>query len=387
MSDVDWPAQLSRAVTGDGLSSHFQPIVDVVRGTVVGYEALARFDGFPVRDPETWFAAARTHGRLADLEAAALRTALAARDTLPGNTFLTVNLGPDVLDAAQVREVLAAQGSLGGLVVELTEHARVDSYTALEPAIDRLRGDGAMLAIDDAGSGYAGLAHLLSLRPDFLKLDRALVSGLHRDEAKRTLVEMVGVLAGRLDAWLLAEGVESAEELHCLAGLGVPLVQGYHLARPGPGWPQLDPGTALDLIASAGLRGGTTLRTLIEPTLTVSDTDPGFGAGIEDLGGWFGDDAVDLLVVVDGSARPVATAEPAGPVRSLTDGLRVNLDTDVAEAALRAITRGPGRRLEPLVCVDNAGRFVGIVRMERVLHSLASRAGAAEPAGPAGARA
>ena len=111
----------------------------MARGTVVGYEALARFTGYPVRDPETWFAAARRHEVLPALEAVALRTALAARSELPGNTFLTVNLGPDVIDSPEVREVLAAQPGLSGVVVELTEHARVDSYASLEPAIDRLR--------------------------------------------------------------------------------------------------------------------------------------------------------------------------------------------------------------------------------------------------------
>ena len=311
----DWPARRRGPSRGEGLTAHFQPIVDVVRGTVVGYEALARFDGFAVRDPETWFAAARAHGRLADLEAAALRTGLEARGALPGNTFLTVNLGPDVLDTPQVREVLADQGSLGGLVVELTEHARVGLYTALEPAIDRLRGDGAMLAIDDAGSGYAGLAHLLSLRPHGpqARPGPGLGPAPRRGQAD---ARGDGRRARRpLDAWLLAEGVETAEELHCLAGLGVPLVQGYHLARPGPGWPQIDPGTALDLIASAGWRGGTTLRSLVEPTVTVPDAD----ADADALGVWFADETVDLVVVLDAySARWPPPTRPGRCGRSPT---------------------------------------------------------------------
>ena len=206
----------------------------MARGTVVGYEALARFTGYPVRDPETWFAAARRHEVLPALEAVALRTALAARSELPGNTFLTVNLGPDVIDSPEVREVLAAQPGLSGVVVELTEHARVDSYASLEPAIDRLRTAGALIAIDDAGSGYAGLQHLLSLRPEFLKLDRGLVAGLDRDEAKRTLVEMVGLLASRLDAWLLAEGVETREELDCLSGWACRSRRGTTCPGPAP---------------------------------------------------------------------------------------------------------------------------------------------------------
>jgi EAL domain-containing protein (putative c-di-GMP-specific phosphodiesterase class I) len=363
-TEVDWPTLLSQAASGEGLSSHYQPIIDVERGTVVGFEALARFQGYPVQDPERWFAAAREHHQLAGLEAAALRSALARRDSLPTNSFLTVNLGPDVLDAPEVREVLRSEHTLAGLVVELTEHARVDSYAALEPAIERLRSAGAMIAIDDAGSGYAGLTHLLSLRPEFLKLDRVLVSGLQHDEAKRTLVEMVGVLAGRLDAWLLAEGVETREELDCLVGLGVPLVQGFHLARPGRDWPELDMETSLHLITTAKLRGKSTLRALLEGAPSVRRED--------DTRSWFADDTTDLVVVVDAGLRPVAIATPDGPLISITQDLRVNLDTDVAQAALRAITRQGDRRLAPLVCTDNAGRYVGIVRMERIVHLLAS---------------
>lgn len=355
---------LSRATAGQGLCSHYQPIVDVERGTVVGFEALARFEHYPVRDTETWFAAAREHGQLAALEAAALRSALTRRDNLPANSFLTVNLGPDVLDAPEVREVLESEHSLAGLGVELTEHARVESYAALEPVIERLRGAGAMLAIDDAGSGYAGLTHLLGLRPDFLKLDRVLVTRLQHDEAKRTLVEMIGVLAGRLDAWLLAEGVETREELDCLVRLGVPLVQGYHLARPGPGWPSLDMETSLHLITTTKLRGNTTLRALLEGAPTARR------AG--DPRSWFADDATDLVVIVDSALRPVAIATPDGLMVSITADLRVNLDTEVNAAALRAITRPTDRRLAPLVCTDNAGRYVGIVRMERIVHLLAS---------------
>lgn len=160
--------------------------------------------------------------------------------------------------------------------------------------------------------------------------------------------------------------METRAELDCLARLGVPLVQGYHLARPGPGWPQIDTETSSHLMTSEPLRTGTTLRSLLEPTVTVSDTDTA------DPLSWFIDDTVDLVVLIDRALRPVATITSTGPLRSLVHGILINLDTGVAQAAHRAITRSGDQRLEPLVCVDNAGRFVGIVRMERIVHTLAS---------------
>ena len=178
---------------------------------------------------------------------------------------------------------------------------------------------------------------------------------------------MVGLLASRLDAWLLAEGVETREELDCLSRLGVPLAQGYHLSRPGPGWPQIDPETALHLLAGASLRGGRTVRSLLETTIVVSDQDP-------DPSSWFADDSVDVVVLIDTSSRPVAALSPRQPLRSLSDDIRVNLDTDVAEVAFRTLTRTAGHRFEPVVCIDSAGRYVGVVRVERLLHALATHA-------------
>lgn len=162
---TNWDEHLAAACRGEGLSAAYQPIVDTSRGTVVGYEALARFPGFTEKNPEVWFAAARSHGRSAELEAAALRTALAARDTLPPNCFLTVNVSPELLPTEKIRSVWREEGNLGGLVVELTEQTPIDSYVELEPDLNQLRAAGALIAIDDAGAGYAGLRHLLALRP------------------------------------------------------------------------------------------------------------------------------------------------------------------------------------------------------------------------------
>jgi EAL domain-containing protein (putative c-di-GMP-specific phosphodiesterase class I) len=363
VSEADWSRLLAGACAGEGLTSHYQPIVDVARGVVVGYEALVRFVGAPVTNPELWFAAARKRGVLADLEAAALRSALRARRSLPPNTFLTVNLGPDVLDHPLVQEVLGEERSLDGLVVELTEHAKVESYVALEPVLDRLRGDGALIALDDAGSGYAGLSHMLNIRPSFIKLDRELVSGLDQDEAKQALVEMMGTLGGRLDSWLLAEGVETRAELDTLVRLGVPLAQGFHLARPAPAWVGIDDEVAVHLMMSGRHVSGTTLRTLLTGAETADSVDAARA--------WFDLDRVDLVVILDGDSRPTCTLDQTGLVRSVGEGLRFNLDTPVAEAALRAIARPREARASVLVCTDNAGRFVGVVRMENVVKSLA----------------
>jgi predicted signal transduction protein with EAL and GGDEF domain len=116
-------------------------------------------------------------------------------------------------------------GDLRGVVVEITEQIAVADYDALIAALAPVRVAGALLAIDDAGAGFASLKHVMLLRPDFVKVDRDLVAGIDRDETKAAVVEAFGLVTSRLDAWLIAEGVETTAELDCLLSLRVPLVQ------------------------------------------------------------------------------------------------------------------------------------------------------------------
>ncbi|NMO53269.1 EAL domain-containing protein [Actinoplanes sp. TBRC 11911] len=354
---------LESAIDGAGVSAVYQPIVDLARGVVVGYEALTRFEGYPVSNPELWFGAAGRHGRGADLQATALRKALAERGGLPRNCFLTVNVGPEVLDHPAIRKVWADEGDLRGLVVELTEHFAVDDYTALEPDLNRLRAAGALIAVDDAGSGYAGLTHLLTLRPSMIKLDRALVQDVDQDEAKRALVEMVGTFAGRIDAWLLAEGIERAGELEALAALQVPLAQGYHLSRPAGPWAPITDEAGHLLTMQSVNRDRSGLRPLLERSATVTDVGDAYAA--------FADPTVDLVVLCDDYQRPIAAIDDrTSPIPLVIPDMKVNVGTRPADAAARAVTRPDWTR--PLLCTDDNGRYVGVVRMPRLIQAISS---------------
>ena len=123
---------------------------------------------------------------------------------------------------------------LGALVVEITEHEPVDDYAAMVELLRPWRQAGLRLAIDDTGAGHASLRHVLLLEPDIVKLDRELVTAVQDDRTRADLVAALAAFADRSGRELVAEGVETAAELACLTGLGVHLVQGYHLARPLP---------------------------------------------------------------------------------------------------------------------------------------------------------
>ncbi len=231
----------------------FQPIVDLRSGEVAGYEALARFAGRSERPPSWWFAQAHRFGLGARLEAAALRAALAAPDRPPG-TYLSVNVSPSALLSPEVREVVS--GDLTSCVIEITEHEQVADDAALQSALATARERGARVAVDDAGAGYAGLQQVMRMGAELIKLDRALIQGIHLDRAKLALVESFVSFASSTGAELCAEGIESLEELRTLADLGVGYGQGFGLARPGPPWPTIAAEAAATCRAAAGDRAG-----------------------------------------------------------------------------------------------------------------------------------
>jgi EAL domain-containing protein (putative c-di-GMP-specific phosphodiesterase class I) len=206
-----------------------QPIVNVATGVIVGAEALARFPRLHRWNVEEVFALARLGGWGAELEAACLREAIAAREQIPAAVCLTVNASPDALSHPLVRPFL--DRDLSGIVVEITENQARDSG-ALDRALTVIRGRGAQIAIDDASSGYAGLLRLSGLRPDLVKLDRALVTQARGNDVQIVVIEALVSFCRRIGARVLGEGVESLDDLRLLGELDVDYAQGWAVARP-----------------------------------------------------------------------------------------------------------------------------------------------------------
>jgi len=221
----------------DAIRTVFQPIVGLTSGEIVGYEALARFDGKANLPPSWWFSEAHRFGLGAALEAQSVRAALAAVRRPPG-TFLSLNLSPSALGSTDVMDALPED--LTGLVVEITEEERVLDVVGLQRHLDPLRARGARIAVDDAGEGYAGLQQVMSMRADIIKLDRALVADVNSDPAKVALIGSLVHFARSTGAVICAEGVETLQELRMLVHLGVAHGQGWALARPGAPWPRVN---------------------------------------------------------------------------------------------------------------------------------------------------
>ena len=351
-----------------------QPIVDLRRGSVVGYEMLARFTSREGQSllPVEVFEAASFSGYGAELEAVCIERALGLAVSRPPNCFISINVDPHHIDDPPVRAALDAHGDLAGIVFELTEQRPIYDLQSARRTVEALRRRGAMIAIDDGGAGYAELTKILELHPQILKLDRQLVFDVDANEAKRTLIHMLGELAGRLDAWVLAEGIETETELQTLFQLGMPLGQGFFLGHPAPPWAPL---------------GQEALAAFARMRARSPETTPGgpLGTVLELVAMCQGDDdwpREHVSLRVDSTSRPIEMClwgDDGRRLRMEYDLLRVQLDTSIAEVAIRAITRPEHLRWDPLVCINVRGQLEGIVPMQRILSALANAVLASEP--------
>ena len=131
----------------------------------------------------------------------------------------------------QLADLIAGSGCQ--VVIELTENERIEDYTVVGQALAGL-GREVRLSVDDAGSGYASLRHVIALHPHYLKLDRSWISGLDQDETRQALVAGIVAFCQHTDTEMIAEGVETESELAALRRLDVRLAQGYLLGRPAP---------------------------------------------------------------------------------------------------------------------------------------------------------
>lgn len=222
--------RIQQLLDGAGPTMVVQPILQLATGALVGVEALARF---PDGTPDAWFADAAAAGLGVELELAAIRAALSLLDRLPAHAYLSINASPATITNPDLLQLLR-QAPTERLVLELTEHTAITDYDALAAPLNRLRWSGVRLAVDDAGSGYASLQHILNISPDIIKLDRALVADIDTDPARASLTSSLITFAQRIGADLVAEGIENAPEHHALQHLGIRYGQGFHLARPMP---------------------------------------------------------------------------------------------------------------------------------------------------------
>ncbi|MGH9273802.1 MAG: EAL domain-containing protein [Acidimicrobiales bacterium] len=210
-----------------------QPIIDLRSGATVAVEALSRFTAVPHRTPEEWFVDADRAGMRVSLELSTANAALAELPRLRADLAMTVNLSPAAAVSGRLGEILLGV-QLDRIIIELTEHSPVSDYGALNAALAPWREQGARLAVDDAGGGYSSFAHILSLSPEYIKFDIGLTRDIHLDRPRQALARALVGFATELQVGVVAEGIETREQLEVVAALGTSYAQGFHLGRPRP---------------------------------------------------------------------------------------------------------------------------------------------------------
>ena len=223
-------AEVQSVIAARAFTPVFQPIVNLATRKFVGYEALTRFsDG---TRPDLRFLAADKVGMMVPLEMATLNLQVEQAKRLPKGSFVSLNVSPTLaIRLTPLLDIVAAVDR--AVVLEITEHAEIDDYSCLMAALNQVRSH-AMLAVDDAGAGYAGLHHILELRPQYVKLDISLVRNIDSDPARQAMVTGMARFAESVGCALIAEGIETENELTTLRLLKVEYGQGYFLAKPAP---------------------------------------------------------------------------------------------------------------------------------------------------------
>ncbi|HEY0842352.1 GGDEF domain-containing protein [Methylotenera sp.] len=223
------------------LTAAFQPILNMQQGKFIGYEGLIRGPiNSMLHSPMALFAMARSCGLVTELEYLCRQTVLEsfAKQNLPGKIFL--NISPDILlqKYSKSGETLKYMDALGlkpsQVIIELTENAQTLDYQLMRDATHHYRNMGFEIAIDDLGEGFSGLRLWSEIRPDYVKIDKHFTQNIHLDPVKLQFARSIQEIAEKSGAQVIAEGIETHEQLMAIRDLGIAYSQGYHIARPHP---------------------------------------------------------------------------------------------------------------------------------------------------------
>lgn len=351
-------------VVSPQLKVSYLPVLDVAHGVAAGYQAEIHHAGMADAD---------VHGLSlleADLDGTmsvdVVTAALSMSKNLPVNTFVAIPVAVAVATSAAVRTALTEHGNLRGIILDIVGFSGLTPVGELEEALSQYRAAGASIAVGGHGVAQPELTSIVRLKPAILRLGRDWVRNIDTSDAKRSAVEIIGRLAGQLDAWILVEGVSTSAELRALASLEVPLAQGPFIGAASAGWPDIDLGATTALPKTTGPDDGA-LRSLLQQAYTTTNAEAA-AAVLPETSGF------DVVVVLDEYQRPITLFEQDGVSGWITSPiLAVNISTPIADAVSRSISRPRPTRFSPLACTDAAGRFLGLVRIERLMTHLADQ--------------
>jgi EAL domain-containing protein (putative c-di-GMP-specific phosphodiesterase class I) len=241
---ADRKLRLAEIIDKGQVRTLVHPVLKLDDMSVIGYEALSRGpEGGEFERPDKLFKVAYDADLVLRLERLCRRQAIRAAADLPEGRLLFMNIEPEAIGDPELRDVMFtallsdAAITPDRIVLEITERTAITDFPSFRSTLEYLRALGFSVAVDDAGAGYGSLQVLAEVRPEWLKIDISLVRGVDADEVRRQLVAILVLFAQRMGVRLIAEGIETQQELETLKELGVGYGQGFLFTEPVPPFP------------------------------------------------------------------------------------------------------------------------------------------------------
>lgn len=278
--------ELEKILRLKDIKAVFQPIASLVDGEVFGYEALSRGpQGSLLERPDVLFPAAEKFNKVWELEFLCRSKALARANGLPKDKMLFVNVDPKIINDQRFQkgvtlDMLAHYKiDASKIIFEITEKNSIEDYKSFRKVLDNYTSQGYKIAIDDTGSGYSGLKLLTETRPQFIKIDMDLVRNIDKDALKQALMKAFYEFSVVTNMKIIAEGIETVDELSTLINIGIPYGQGYLLQRPAYQFLDINPEVKESIITKNYRKQQETFHTPVTmPIGELSRRDQGFSA-------------------------------------------------------------------------------------------------------------
>ena len=249
-------AELQDILKARSVRTVFQPIVSLVDGEIIGYEALSRGpEGSNLERPDLLFRAATRYNLIWELEYLCRTRALEKVRNMKPSQMIFINIDPRVINDPRfqkglTRDILEKyQVDATRVIFEITEKTAIEDYRNFRRVLENYTSQGYKIAVDDTGSGYSGLRLLAQTYPHYIKVDMELVRDIDKDGLKQAMMKALYDFAVITNSKIIAEGIETEDELAALIDIGVPYGQGYALRRPAPGFFDIGPAARQLIVA------------------------------------------------------------------------------------------------------------------------------------------
>lgn len=247
--------QLKKIIQNKEISAVFQPIISLRDGSLLGYEALSRGPkGTAFEKPEMLFYIAEKYKAIWELEQECRKVALLSFRASKTDAMLFLNVNPSVIEDSKFQKGFTKEYlkefdmDPSRIIFEITERSAITNIADFRDIIRNYKDQNYKIAIDDAGAGYSGLNLISDVNPDYLKLDMKLIRNIDKDSVKQALVKSMCEFSKITGTYLIAEGIETYEELHTLIHIGIHYGQGYYLSRPQHTITPISPGVIRTIV-------------------------------------------------------------------------------------------------------------------------------------------